>query len=72
MYWWLLEHLHLKLLGQSVTDLNYRVGLGNGEKEGSYNHYNKNFMALRENKYLNIKLLPKQTHNLGISSIHQI
>lgn len=71
VYQWLSEHLHLKLLGQSVTDLNYRVALGNEEEEGSYNHDNKNLEAVRENKYLNIKLLPKQTHSPGISSLHQ-
>lgn len=63
---------HPKLPGQSIRDLNYTLGFGNEEKEGNYNHYNKDFMALRENKYLNTKMFPKQTHNPGISSLHQI
>lgn len=61
-------YLHLKLLGQSITDLNYRARFGNEEKEGSYNHYNKDFASLRENKYLNIKMLPKQTTILGFQA----
>lgn len=72
MCWWLPEHLHPKLLGQSTTDLNYRIGFGKEERGGSYNHCNKDFAALRENKYLNVKMLPKQTHNPGISSLHYI
>jgi len=72
MYRWFPEHLHPKVLGQSITDLNYRVGFGNEEEERSCNRYNKDLEALREKKYLNIKLLPKQTHSPRISSLHQI
>lgn len=46
MYRWLPEHLHPKLLGQSTTGLNYRVGFGD-EQEGSYNHCNKDLEELR-------------------------
>lgn len=54
-----------------AAQTNYGVGFGNEEEEGRYSYYDMDLEALRENKYLNIKMLPKQTHNPGILSLHQ-